>query len=185
MQEKGQSGLGGVAVTESEVTSSAAVTEVTPSASVPEVTPSAPLTEVPSSAAITEVTPSTAVTEVPSSAAVTEVTLRPAVESEEYGLLKIDVVDESLKTKHCVVAYDGIPYPGIILDVDEDEELEVTVMHKIGKNRYFWPGMEDTLWYPKDQIVTLLNEPPKPVTKRHHEICPQIWLLIAKEMNLD
>ncbi|XP_033741743.1 small proline-rich protein 3-like [Pecten maximus] len=99
-------------------------------------------------------------------------------------LVKVDVVDECLISRHCVVSYDNIPFPGKIVDVDDDEEVEVSVMHKIGRNRYFWPAREDRLWYPKEMIVTLLPDAPGQVTKRHSEIDPHIWALIEIDMDL-
>lgn len=85
---------------------------------------------------------------------------------------------------NCVVEYDGHPYPGIILDVD-DSEVEVTVMARIGVNRFFWPLIEDRLWYSKEKVVTLLKTAPQPVTKRHHQIDSNTWMAIAEELNLD
>ena len=49
--------------------------------------------------------------------------------------------NDSLNGKHCVVTYDGRPFPGIIQDVDGNEhEVEVNVMHSVGDNRFFWPS---------------------------------------------
>lgn len=90
------------------------------------------------------------------------------VEDEVLALVKVDVVDESLVSRYCVVVYDDQPFPGIVLGVDEEKELEVQTMHRIGKNRYFWPMRDNTLWYTKQQVLTLLSEPPKLVTNRHH-----------------
>ena len=41
-------------------------------------------------------------------------------------------------SQYCVVTYDKVPYPGLIMYVD-DTEVEVKVMHKTGRNRFFWP----------------------------------------------
>ncbi|WAR09094.1 hypothetical protein MAR_019052 [Mya arenaria] len=82
-------------------------------------------------------------------------------------LLKpVVTVDQHLIGQYIVVEYDGLPYPGEVLDVDE-EDLEVKVMHKIGKNRFFWPLLDDTLWYHKDKVVTILDGAPVRVTGRH------------------
>jgi hypothetical protein len=62
-----------------------------------------------------------------------------------------------------------LPYPGVILDVD-DNELEVKVMNCIGVNRFFWPLLEDRHWYQKNQVVTLLDGEPQNVTKIHCQI---------------
>ncbi|XP_062572779.1 uncharacterized protein LOC134234748 [Saccostrea cucullata] len=90
-------------------------------------------------------------------------------------------VDESLVSNYCVVKYDGKAYPGLILSVDEEEEIEVKTMHRVGRNRFFWPMMDDVLWYQKENIITILDNPPRPVTKRHVEIEPEIWELVEKE----
>ena len=90
-------------------------------------------------------------------------------------------MDESLVSKYCVVKYDGKAYPGLILSVDEDEELEIKTTHRVGRNRFFWPMMNDVLWYPKANFTTNLNNPPRPVTKRHIEIEPDVWELVEKD----
>lgn len=90
-------------------------------------------------------------------------------------------MDESLISQHCVVKYDGRAYPGVVLAVDQDDEIEVKTMHRVERNRFFWPMSDDSLWYPKENIITLLKNPPRSVTKRHVEIEPAIWMLIEQE----
>ena len=96
--------------------------------------------------------------------------------------MKVDEVDESLISKHCVVKYDNTPYPGIIVDVDEDD-LEIKVMHRIGRNRFFWPAMDDVLWYKPSQLITLLDLAPQPVTNRHMKLDDTVWQLIEDEFD--
>jgi transcription antitermination factor NusG len=43
-------------------------------------------------------------------------------------LNKVSVVEENLIGRYVVVQYDGLPFPGVILDVDEDE-IEVKVQN--------------------------------------------------------
>ena len=88
--------------------------------------------------------------------------------------------DESLIGKWCVVSYDQKPYPGIIENVDEDE-IEVKVMHNIGPNRYFWPRMDDILWYDLLHVVSLIPEP-QYATKRHVAIERRLWETIEMEL---
>jgi len=76
-----------------------------------------------------------------------------------------DTLNDDIKGKLCIVRYDGGLYPGVILDIDEDNTLEVKCMHKVGPNRFFWPAVEDVLWYKVDDIVSLISEPTS-VTKR-------------------
>ncbi|KAK5618803.1 hypothetical protein CRENBAI_011150 [Crenichthys baileyi] len=47
--------------------------------------------------------------------------------------------------------------------------VEVKVMHNIGRNRFYWPLVEDKIWYTADKIVTLIC-PPQQVTSRHVQI---------------
>ncbi|KAL4230325.1 hypothetical protein ACF0H5_010708 [Mactra antiquata] len=88
-------------------------------------------------------------------------------------------VDETLIGKHVVVLYDGLPYPGVVKDVDEND-IEVKVMHKAGVNRYYWPSpLEDICWYEKENVLTVLESEPQHVTGRHCQIDPITWKLIA------
>jgi hypothetical protein len=92
-------------------------------------------------------------------------------------------LDESVVNKYCVVEYDGSPYPGKIVDVD-DETVEVTVMHSVGRNRFFWPMREDTLWYYRQNIITMLDEEPALVGSRHRSIKRNVWEAIVSKLNL-
>ena len=98
------------------------------------------------------------------------------------SLGEIPEFDESLKGKYCVVIYDGLPYPGIINDVD-DGEIEVMVMHRVGDNRYFRPLRDDCLWYSRESFVTVIPAP-NLVTKRHHEIEKHIYKTIKDKLNM-
>ncbi|XP_052778140.1 uncharacterized protein LOC128215498 [Mya arenaria] len=94
------------------------------------------------------------------------------------------VLSDSLIGSYCVVDYEGLPYPGLIMDVDEDT-VEVTAMCRIGPNRFFWPLVEDRLWYGKEKLITLLEEEPALVTKRHRHIDSCMWKRILEKMGLD
>ncbi|WAR02440.1 hypothetical protein MAR_008998 [Mya arenaria] len=107
-----------------------------------------------------------------------------SAEKTAPGLLKpVVTVDQHLIGQYIVVEYDGLPYPGEVLDVDE-EDLEVKVMHKIGKNRFFWPLLDDTLWYHKDKVVTILDGAPVRVTGRHWKINHDVWDQIEDILDL-
>ncbi|KAK6168704.1 hypothetical protein SNE40_020096 [Patella caerulea] len=86
-------------------------------------------------------------------------------------------IDETLINKWCLVNYYGYLYPGIINDVD-DEEIEVTAMSSAGRNRYFWPRMEDRIWYSLDKFLALIPEP-QPITGRHFQVDHEIFEKIA------
>lgn len=91
-------------------------------------------------------------------------------EQESCKLTKVQEVDESLVSRYCVVKHDGQAYPGIILSVDE--ELEVKFIHRVGRNRLFWPGLDDTLWYEKQDIL---------VTSRYMQVDPTVCNEVEKE----
>ena len=71
---------------------------------------------------------------------------------------------DNLVDRYCVVEYDGLPYPGEILDV------EVSAMHRIGVNRFFWQMLPDELWYTKEKVLTFLDNEPEKVTARHRHL---------------
>ncbi|KAM6892831.1 neural cell adhesion molecule 2-like [Lycodopsis pacificus] len=62
--------------------------------------------------------------------------------------------------------------------------LEVKVMHSIGLNRFYWPRLEDKIWYTVDKVLALIP-PPENVTQRHVQISPTshdvglIWTLLG------
>ncbi|WAR22315.1 hypothetical protein MAR_016289 [Mya arenaria] len=87
---------------------------------------------------------------------------RDAKQVNESLLLPVDTVDESLIGQFCMVLYDGIPYPGKVLDVDESD-LHVQVMHKIDISGPFY------------QIFAVLSTEPQPVTKRHMKIDDKLF----------
>ena len=77
--------------------------------------------------------------------------------------------------KFVIVNYDNTPYPGEALDIDQaDGDVQVKCMHKIGRNRFFWPVPHDVCWYKYDDILAIIPEPQK-VTARHHQVHPKIW----------
>jgi hypothetical protein len=90
--------------------------------------------------------------------------------------------DVDLVGKWCVVVYDKMPYPGVIQDIDHDS-VEVKAMHKIGTNRFFWPLLEDVIWYNYEHVLMFIPEP-EPVTKRHMQINLDIWSKIIKALDL-
>ena len=75
--------------------------------------------------------------------------------------------------KYVVVKYDGTPYPGLVIDEDE-EEVHVKCMYRVGKNRFVWPKIDDMLWYAQEQVLMVIPEP-LPVTKRHLQVEPSLW----------
>ena len=53
-----------------------------------------------------------------------------------------DCPDGSELWKYVAVLYDGKPYPGLVVDYDE-QDIQVSCMNRIGhakhKQRYYWP----------------------------------------------
>jgi len=47
-----------------------------------------------------------------------------------------------------VVQYDGKSFPGKVMDIDEQQgDLQISCMHRVGRNRLFWPTRSDLCWY--------------------------------------
>ena len=59
----------------------------------------------------------------------------------------------------CIVRYDGVLYPGEILETD-DISLLVRVLHPIGQNKFVEPRKPDELWYHSDAVIKLVPKPP-------------------------
>ncbi|WAR24274.1 hypothetical protein MAR_037943, partial [Mya arenaria] len=105
----------------------------------------------------------------------TTVSMLPESVSNKDSVLVVPMsLDESLIDRFCVVDYDGRPYPGKIVDVD-DNNIEVSAMHCIGDNIFFWPLTPDVIWYEGVKVVTLLNNEPSLVTTRHRAIDKTVW----------
>ena len=112
--------------------------------------------------------------------------MEPKNIESDIGLGMIEELPElhdvsQLMSRHVVVMYQDVPYPGIVKDIDE-QELLVSCMHKLGVNRYFWPRLlEDVCWYSYDKLLAIIPEP-QHVTARHYQIDKTIWQKIAKKM---
>lgn len=89
-------------------------------------------------------------------------------------------VVESLKDHYVVVSYDGVPFPGIVLDED-DNELQVKCMVKVGHNRFIWPRSDDIIWYDKARLLKVIPSPTW-VTKRHMQVDHSMWEEILQSM---
>ncbi|WAR20726.1 hypothetical protein MAR_014700 [Mya arenaria] len=84
--------------------------------------------------------------------------------------------------KWVVGEYDGLPYPGIVQNVDH-ESVEVKVMHSIGKNRYCWPARDDIFKYDFHDVVTEF-EGMESVTGRHMQLPFNVWDKVCKKLDL-
>ena len=54
----------------------------------------------------------------------------------------------------------------------------------LGTTVFFWPLLEDVLWYSLDKVITVMQSEPEPVTFRHCMIHPHVWDLINEELDL-
>jgi len=80
----------------------------------------------------------------------------------------IDRLSADFTGQHCCVEYDGKPYTGVILDID-DADIQVQCMHAVGENRFFWQlKKSDVCWYSSDRLLALIPKPQN-VTNCHKE----------------
>ena len=92
----------------------------------------------------------------------------PSDDRLHHGILGIDPIG-----KFCLVRYEGAAYPGKVLDIDE-LDVKVKCMCRVGSNRFYWPSMDDILWYSHEDILCAIP-PPQNVTARHVEVDKDIW----------
>ena len=67
----------------------------------------------------------------------------------------------------CVIKYDND-------NITCKGHAKVKCMHNVGRNRFFWPNRDDTLWYLFDDVLRIIPQPTA-VTGRHVEIDREIW----------
>ncbi|KAL2099467.1 hypothetical protein ACEWY4_005947 [Coilia grayii] len=95
-----------------------------------------------------------------------------------------DVIESHHCGQWCIVNYDGQPYPGIILTVEE-QNVQIKCMHRTGRydlNRFYWPSpIEDLNWYAENQIMCLMPEPVA-ANKRYIELDDKIWAFLKAEL---
>jgi hypothetical protein len=103
---------------------------------------------------------------------------------------RVERHDACLIGQFCVVTYNGKPYPGKIVSIDEND-AEVDCMHFIGNrfnsNRFFWSeNVKDICFYQFDNIISLIPEPQSLCdhgrAARHFCVSPEIWKEIINEV---
>jgi len=67
-------------------------------------------------------------------------------------------------------------------DIDA-ESVEVKCMARIGHNRFFWPQMDDIIWYNWNDVIMSIPEPTK-VTDRHRQIDPDTFAVMEAQLNI-
>lgn len=88
--------------------------------------------------------------------------------------------DSNLIGKWCLLKYDKELYPGIILNLD-NTHVQVKCLHRVGKNRFFWPARDDILWYLFNDVLETI-QPPQAVTSRHMEIQRDVWNRLSESV---
>ncbi|KAL7402357.1 hypothetical protein ABVT39_013834 [Epinephelus coioides] len=93
---------------------------------------------------------------------------------------RLEVITKENIGQWCIVTYDGEPYPGIIVEVEDD--VRVKWMHKNGTNKFYWPSPRDDIhWYPDDQTVCLMRER-QPLNKRSVQLEKTVWTFLEKHL---
>ena len=59
----------------------------------------------------------------------------------------------------CVVKYDGEVYPGEVMEIGDQGDFRVSVMHPAGHNRKRPIPKDDKTFYLKQQVVQIIEEP--------------------------
>lgn len=112
-------------------------------------------------------------------------TLEAVVEKTVKFGATLDQLDQTLIGQHCIVTYDGKPYPGKIISLDENE-VEVDCMHAVPTKRdsdsnvFYWPTpVRDLCFYQFHQLITLIPEPRKLAEcgrlSKHFAVDASIW----------
>jgi len=57
-----------------------------------------------------------------------------------------------------IVKYNDTYYPGQVRQISDDE-LYISCMTRIGKNKFTWPKPEDVCWYRLCDIADVIAEP--------------------------
>ncbi|ROI70160.1 hypothetical protein DPX16_0511 [Anabarilius grahami] len=92
-----------------------------------------------------------------------------------------NVIEQHHSGQWCVVQYDDDPYPGIILQVEENH-VKVKCMHRNGVNKFFWPSPRDDVnCYGDDQIICLIQEP-LALNKRSVQLDRPFWEFIMGQL---
>lgn len=85
-----------------------------------------------------------------------------------------------LLNKFVVVSYDNRPYPGRVIDYDE-QDIKVSCMHKLGPY-FFWPRLrQDICWYNYSDLLAVIEEPTL-VKDRHYEVHKFLWDRIVSKL---
>ena len=88
---------------------------------------------------------------------------------------------KDLLNKQVIINYNGKPYPGLVVDIDE-QDVRVRCVHRIGKLdkcHFYWPKcLTDESLYDMKDIIAIIPEPEKICTKYFED--PKIWEMVLK-----
>ena len=71
------------------------------------------------------------------------------------------------------------------IEYTDEESVRVNAMHRVGRNRFFWPDRNDNdVWYEYTDIITLIPELQRE-TSRHYQVKPNIWEEVQKQEDDD
>ncbi|CAC5372781.1 unnamed protein product [Mytilus coruscus] len=92
--------------------------------------------------------------------------------------IQSDSLDQSVIVKWCIVTYDNKPYPlyktSMQTNVKHDDRIE---------NRFYWPMVQDIVWYHHSNFVTLIDSPTK-VGSRHYEVDKKVWKRVKDDLGI-
>lgn len=74
-----------------------------------------------------------------------------------------DKIPHNLLNRYVLVQYDNEPYPGVVIDCDDDE-VYVRCMHRVGRDlkscSFYWPkAVKDECWYSIEDVLAIIPQP--------------------------
>jgi hypothetical protein len=91
--------------------------------------------------------------------------------------LVTEFTETGLLDQFVIVMYDDLPYPGKVIDFDE-QDVRVDCMNRVGKNLakvFFWPRLrKDICWYPYSKVLGMISELEK-INDRHFAIDQEVY----------
>ena len=96
--------------------------------------------------------------------------------------LVTEFTETDLLDQFVIVMYDDLPYPGKVIDFDE-QDVRVDCMNRVGKklaNVFFWPRLrKDICWYPYSKVLGIIPEPQN-INDRHFAIDQEVYAQICE-----
>jgi len=67
------------------------------------------------------------------------------------------------------VNYDGVKFPGEVTAIGVEGDFRVSVMQPAGKRYWKWPGVEDNIYYARDNMIKKLDKPEIANNRSHYK----------------